>query len=113
MLERVQLNSNLDAVFNVLGIYVVIANQELNCCGEVVLLHVDDFLYVFFGRKDARELSLRQNVVNSLSAHGVKETNSGIVKVHVGDVGHQPLGSVFAPDTHELPVFAFTLSLSD
>jgi hypothetical protein len=105
----VELNTMSFAISSILCIDVIEADSVFNRASDSFLLHLDDFLDVIHCAEKSSKLGLLQDVVNSLEAHRVEETDRCVVHVHVGDVGYGPLPSILGPNSGELPFAAITL----
>jgi hypothetical protein len=81
--------------------------------GQVIFLHLNYLWDVIWCWKNTWKLSLINYVVNGLWTHRVKEADCCVVIVHVGDMGSEPLVSIFWPNSNKTPLFAITFSLSN
>ena len=70
---------------------------------QATLLHVDDLEQQVTREEDSLQFGLVHDVIDGLLTHGVEETDRGVCVVHVGDVSHEPLVSVLAPDANKAP----------
>lgn len=79
------------------------AHERPDAGREAVPLHRAYLFDVLLAREEGLQLGLPHDEVDGLDAHGVKKANAGVVVVHVGDVGLEPLNAVLGPDAREAP----------
>ena len=76
---------------------------------EAVTLHRAYLFDVLLARKEGLQLSLLNDEVDGFNAHGVKKADTGVIVIHVGDVGLEPLHAVLGPDAREVPFASVAL----
>jgi hypothetical protein len=98
-------------LINIFSSNVIKTNQEFYCLGKIFFFHLDNLWNIFMSSKNTWKFSLLQNIINSLESHWVKETNSGLIVVHISNMCCKPLPTIFWPDTDKTPILTIPWSL--